>query len=236
MLARLLTSIQKVPHANRPTHRFLNCGVDMSASNIACERTALTFRERRYVYVKGLLPRPVLEFLKIYYRILRNTDRLRKDKQCPMSLSVGGDPGFDALLCWMNPFVGRLVGLDLAPTYSYTRIYAKGEVLRRHSDRAACEVSVTVSIEIPKSAGPSILRMKPPNLPETKVEMLEGDACIYAGTEVEHWREPFPEDGYIQLFLHFIDKHGAHFPEWTYDKRTNLGTAYPMRRGGQLPQ
>jgi len=130
------------------------------------------------------------------------------------------------VLGWINPDVSRLVGLDLAPTYSYTRIYAKGDVLARHSDRDACEISASVSIAIPKGGGPSVLHLRPPNLPEATVEMFEGDACVYAGTEVEHWREPFPEDGYIQLFLHFIDKHGEHFPELIYDKRKYLGAPY----------
>jgi hypothetical protein len=160
--------------------------------------------------------------------------KFHKDSQCPLSLSVGGDAGFDAVLCWIAPALGRLIGMDLAPTYSYTRIYAKGDVLRRHSDRAACEVSVSVSIEIPKGAPPSILHLKPPNMAETTIEMLEGDGCVYAGTDVEHWREPFPEDGYIQLFLHFINRHGAHFPEWLYDKRKQLGAPFFSRRGGQL--
>ena len=52
------------------------------------------------------------------------------------------------------------------------------------------------------------MHLKPPNLKETKVEMFEGDGCVYAGTEVEHWRERFRVDGYIQLFLHFIAKRG----------------------------
>jgi hypothetical protein len=208
----------------------------MHGSNIDYDQTAMCFRERRYLHVKNFLPKSILEYLKVYYQILRTIGRYRKDNQCPLSLSVGGDPAFDAVLCWIIPDVGRLVGMDLAPTYSYTRIYAKGDVLRRHSDRAACEVSVTVSIEIPEGAGPSVLHLKPPSMPEAKVEMLEADACVYAGTEVEHWREAIPEDGYIQLFLHFIDKNGEHFPDWTYDKRKGLGGPFLSHRGGQLPK
>jgi hypothetical protein len=200
------------------------------------DQTAICFRERRYLCVRDLLPQPMLEYLKVYYQVLQANGGFRKDNQCPLSLSAGGDPAFDAVLCWINPDVGRLVGFDLAPTYSYTRIYTKGDVLRRHIDRASCEISVTVSIEIPKGAGPSILHLKPPNMPETTVEMFEGDGCVYAGTEVEHWREPIPRDGYIQLFLHFINKLGQHFPEWTYDKRKHLGAPFLSRRGGQLPK
>ncbi len=98
--------------------------------------------------------------------------------------------------------------------------------LQRHRDRAACEVSVTVSIAIPRGAGPSVIHLKAPNRKESKAEMFEGDGCIYAGTEVEHWRKPFSADGYIQLFLHFIATHGPNYPAHAFDGRPRLGAAY----------
>jgi hypothetical protein len=177
----------------------------MHGSNIDHDQAAIFFRERRYLYVKNFLTKPVLEFLKVYCQILRANDGFHKDNQCPLSLSVDGDPAFDAVLCWMNSDVSRLVGFDLAPSYSCTRIYIKGDALPRHRDRAAYEISVAVSIEIPKGAGPSILHLKSPSMPRATIEMFEGDGCVCAATEVEHWGEPTPEDGYIQLCLHFID-------------------------------
>jgi hypothetical protein len=188
-------------------------------------RTAKRFRERRYLLVKGILPQTILEYLKVYYAVLMANNRFSNDSECPSSLSLGGDAALDAVLEWIRPEVSRLVGFDLAPTYSYTRQYAKGEVLTRHTDRDACEISVTASIQIPKGAGPSVVHLKPPTLDETKVEMFEGDGCVYAGTEVEHWRERFRVGGYIQLFLHFIAKHGRNYPRLTFDGRQCLGAA-----------
>jgi hypothetical protein len=175
--------------------------------------------------VKGILPQTILEYLKVYYAVLMANNRFCNDSECPSSLSLGGDAALDAVLEWIRPEVSRLVGFDLAPTYSYTRQYAKGEVLTRHTDRAACEISVTASIQIPKGAGPSVVHLKPPTLDETKVEMFEGDGCVYAGTEVEHWRERFRVGGYIQLFLHFIAKHGRNYPRLMFDGRECLGAA-----------
>lgn len=187
-------------------------------------RTAKQFREKRYLFVKGLLPRPLLEYLKVYYAVLLADNYFSHDSQCPSSLSLSGDPAFDAVMEWIRPQVGRLVGFSLAPTYSYTRRYAKGELLARHVDRAACEISVTASIQIPKGAGPSVMYLKPPRGKEAKVEMREGDGCVYAGTEVEHWRERFRVDGYIQLFLHFIARRGPHYPQLLFDGRKRLGS------------
>ena len=45
-----------------------------------------------------------------------------------------------------------------------------------------------------------------------------GDAVIYLGCELEHWREPFTGDFQIQTFLHYVNKNGPN-KEWKYDKR-----------------
>jgi hypothetical protein len=186
-------------------------------------RSVRMFRKSRYLFVKRILPQPLLEYLKVYYAILLANHRLYSDSQCPSSLSLEGDPALDAVLEWIRPEVSRLVGVDLAPTFSYTRQYAKGAVLDRHTDRSACEISVTTSIQIPKGAGPSVMFLKPPRSEETKVEMFEGDGCVYAGTEVEHWRERFRVGGYIQLFLHFVSKCGPNSPKLIFDGRACLG-------------
>jgi hypothetical protein len=185
--------------------------------------TAKKFRRRRYLLVKGMLPRAMLDYLQVYYSIILASNRLVRDAQCPSSLSLGGDVALDAVLEWIRPEVSRLVGMDLAPTYSYTRQYAKGERLAPHTDRAACEISLTVSIQIPKGAGPSAIHLKTPPSKATEVKMFEGDACVYAGTELEHWRERFRVGGYIQLFLHFITKRGSNYPALLFDGRECLG-------------
>ncbi len=199
-------------------------------SDASYVRAAKRFRQERYLFVKGLLPPALLEYLKVYYAILLADNYFSHDSQCPSSLSLSGDPALDAVMEWIRPELGRLVGFSLAPTYSYTRRYAKGDVLTRHRDRAACEVSVTISIQIPKSAGPSVMYLKSNGAEETKVEMREGDGCVYAGSEVEHWRKRFRVDGYIQLFLHFIARRGPHYPELLFDGRERLGTTAKKKR------
>lgn len=192
-------------------------------SPAAYARGAKKFRRDRYLFVKGILPRPLLEYLQVYYAVLLANDGFSHDGQCPASFALGGDPALDAVLEWLRPELGRLVGFSVAPTYSYTRRYAKGERLAPHVDRAACEVSVTVSIQIPKGAGPSVLFLKAPDGKVKKIEMREGDGCVYAGTELEHWRERFRVGGYTQLFLHFISRRGPNYPALLYDGREGLG-------------
>src|SRR5438876_11556451 len=111
-----------------------------SRSSAYYVRDAKRIRERRYLFVKGTLAQTLLDYLKVYYAILMANNRFGIDHQCPSSLSLGGDAALDAVLEWIRPDIGKLVGFELAPTYSYTRQYAKREVLTRHTDRAACEI------------------------------------------------------------------------------------------------
>jgi hypothetical protein len=56
-----------------------------------------------------------------------------------------------------------------------------------------------------------------------KVDMQVGDAVLYRGMEVEHWREKYTEGQWqAQVFLHYVDADGPHADQ-KYDGRTSLG-------------
>jgi hypothetical protein len=186
---------------------------------------SVSFFSNRYLPVRNIIPESVLDYLKQYCKIKLDNQEFFKDEQCPSSLSLAGDPALDALLEWLRPEISRLVGLDLTPTFSYARIYAQDEVLVRHTDRPACEIGLTVALEVPEGAPPSVLCLSPPGLPDASIEMAEGDGCLYAGTEVAHWRDAFPCDGYVQVFFFFINTHGRYFPDYAYDGRRHLGAS-----------
>jgi hypothetical protein len=48
---------------------------------------------------------------------------------------------------------------------------------------------------------------------DKRFDLAEGDGVLYAGCDVEHWRDRCdgPEGYYAgQVFLHFVRKNGAH--------------------------
>jgi hypothetical protein len=50
-----------------------------------------------------------------------------------------------------------------------------------------------------------------------------GDAVMYRGCDIYHWREAYKEGKWqAQVFLHYVDQNGPH-AEWKYDKRESLG-------------
>ena len=42
-----------------------------------------------------------------------------------------------------------------------------------------------------------------------KVNLNSGDALIYRGCEIKHWRGKFKHDTHAQVFMHYVDKYGS---------------------------
>ena len=68
------------------------------------------------------------------------------DKQVPNTYAHYADPVMETLMMKVLPIMQQETGLQLLPTYSYARIYKKGDILKRHKDRPSCEISTTVHL------------------------------------------------------------------------------------------
>tara|TARA_R100001086_G_C11769001_1_gene240347 strand:- start:418 stop:852 length:435 start_codon:yes stop_codon:yes gene_type:complete len=135
----------------------------------------------------------------------------------------------------MVPIMKAKTGMDLVPTYSYTRLYEKGNKLRRHKDRESCEVSTTLHLgggEWPIFLDPSgadyvidiAKEIHKPGAPKgVQIDLKSGDMLIYAGHELEHWREPFEGKVCSQVFLHYNHANGPFAKTNLLDKRPLLG-------------
>lgn len=114
---------------------------------------------------------------------------------------------FETLLEKLWPKIEYIVGEELLPSYAYARLYSNGDVLEKHTDRPACEISATVQL------GRSHHYAWPIYMGGKRYDMAEGDAVIYRGCDIEHWRNACagPEGYYSgQVFLHFVRKNGPH--------------------------
>ena len=52
----------------------------------------------------------------------------------------------ETLLQKVKPIMEKESGVKLTETYSYARIYKKGDELKRHKDRYSCEISTTMNL------------------------------------------------------------------------------------------
>lgn len=174
------------------------------------------FVTNKYVHLKDFLDEQnCAELTQILKQAVKD-GLTEKDIQCPKSQAVHGHQTFDKLLEDLLPHFETASGLKLLPTYSYARLYAPGEELVKHTDRPACEISATITLGFEGDVW-SIY------MDGNKVDMKVGDAVLYRGQEVEHWREKYTEGQWqAQVFLHYVDANGKHKDE-KYDGRESLG-------------
>jgi len=111
------------------------------------------------------------------------------------------DPMMTSLLDIKLPIVEKESGLNLFPTYAYWRYYVFGGMLREHTDRPACEISITACIK-KYDEWPIIVE-------GTSFELEEGDGVLYAGCDQKHSRPGiYKGEGMAQVFFHYVNQNG----------------------------
>jgi hypothetical protein len=140
------------------------------------------------------------------------------DPQCPSSPSFYGVFNNESIE-WL-PRIEQAVGKELYPTYTYSRIYQKGEVLAPHIDRVECEYSFTLALKYDKDIWPIYLETS-----EGAKEIIldVGDILIYKGVENFHWRLTLEGQYHYQAFFHYVDKNGK-FSDKKFDGRQQFAT------------
>jgi hypothetical protein len=124
----------------------------------------------------------------------------------------------------LTPAVADIAGCELIPTYAYFRVYQHDDVCLVHSDREACEHSLSLTIELSDSL-PWALCIGERSLegPEptsgfdfgehsfAELPMNAGDAVMYRGVTHHHGRiAPNPNRWSAHLFMHWVDANGPY--------------------------
>ena len=149
----------------------------------------------------------------ITHVMLRKTQTQGKsgDLQIPNALTIiDHDLWLETLHEKVWPMLEIVLGEKLLPTYSYSRLYSNGDILEKHKDRPACEISITVQL------GRSHHYVWPIYAGGQPFYLAEGDGVIYRGCDIEHWRDACdgPEGYYSgQAFFHFVSKDGPYASE-----------------------
>ena len=148
----------------------------------------------------------------LYKDSLRSYNR---DSMVPTSHSVL-NPNFGLIVLCNNCLgVSKHVEENVFPTYCYARQYEHGSILERHTDRMACEISLTLHLDGDKKWP---IWVETPNGENVSVELDSGDALLYLGCIAPHWREAYEGNRYSQLFLHYVRSDGA-CSEAYFDKK-----------------
>lgn len=182
------------------------------------------FERQKYVVWPACLKDPELTLLYRWACKRAEIGTMFLDGTAPRALSSAGDVFMDGLLMDLLPRAEEICRLKLFPTYSYFRVYHRGDVLDRHTDRPSCEVSLSLCLGY-EGAKPWPLMVEGP-AGISSVELAPGDALLYRGIECPHWRETLEGDCTAQVFLHYVDQNGP-YAEWKYDKRPGLSFKRP---------
>ena len=122
------------------------------------------------------------------------------------------------LLCEKTKHVSEIIGGKVLPTYCYARVYKNGNVLKPHTDRPACEISITINLSNDGTEWP--IYFKDSNGETHSVITKEGQGAVYLGCVAEHWREEFVGNETVQAFLHYVRVDGP-YSNFYFDRKTN---------------
>ena len=165
---------------------------------------------------------------------LDDVEYIKEESQVEGSLARYWHPQYRKIHSDIRLKIEKQIGRKLYNTYYYDRFYFPGQELKKHTDRPACEISISVHISTNLEEYWPIFIKTPYVFAEsqecTKVKKLintgdivavnlnPGDGVLYKGCESPHWRDKMPgtfemmsggeELYYHQIFFHYVLQDG----------------------------
>tara|TARA_R110000851_G_scaffold153133_1_gene295060 strand:- start:682 stop:1293 length:612 start_codon:yes stop_codon:yes gene_type:complete len=191
----------------------------------------MSFKTKGYNIQKNIIGKEITDFLYSYLQLKHkvfntlcdmnlispyNTDwGAKRDGFVSDTFTLYADTTFDNLITFLKKKVEKETKLKLIESYSYVRLYKKGDELHKHTDRNGCTVSLTLNLGGDK--WPIFLIDKKGI--ETDITLSPGDAILYQGRDLPHWRKKFKGIICGQVFLHYT------LPDAKilYDTRKHIG-------------
>lgn len=164
-----------------------------------------TLEENNYIILHDFISKDRASKLSFEFTKYCKENDIDGDPQAPNSFSTYNYTPFLELLCEKTPEISQAIGETVLPTYSYVRIYKNGSVLKRHVDRDACEISLTLHLHGDQSWP---IWIETPSGEEVKVDLKPGEAMVYLGKKAPHWRDEYGGEYYTQVFLHYVRSRG----------------------------
>ena len=120
------------------------------------------FKKNKFTVIKKAVDSKIANFVYNYFLMKRqiaktffeeryisefNLDHgYWNDPQAPNTYSHYADTAMETLLLFRQSIIEEKTNLKLLPTYSYARLYKKGDELLKHKDRYSCEISATMNL------------------------------------------------------------------------------------------
>jgi hypothetical protein len=162
-----------------------------------------------YAPIRGLIHPYQLGALRRYYRALIRRGHVRLgDAQCGARYVAHNEPVARYFHHELARAVGELLGRPIKPSYCYFISYQAGAALDRHVDRTQCEYTLAMCIDFspePRRETPWPLCLDTDAGTVTVFQAL-GDALLYQGRRLAHWRDPLAQGcTSTSLLFHYVD-------------------------------
>lgn len=185
------------------------------------------FQQKSCILVKGFIDPQAVQTLSRYMEYAVKNNEYNKLSDRWSKYARYADPLMETVLYNSKEEVEHITGLELDPTYAYARVYVKGDEMPKHTDRPSCEISITVNVATKGELWP--IWMQVPGQEPISMVLEPGDAVVYKGCEVPHWREKAVNtDVTAQFMLHYVDKNGPS-AGYKFDTRPSLGMPISSR-------
>ena len=201
------------------------------------------FEENGYVIIKNLYdpdklicPPPEKPGQYNYRnKNLEDFEHIEVEGQVEGSIARYWHPHYRQVHSDIRKIIEMAIERKLYNTYYYDRFYFSGQQLTKHTDREACEISVSIHINTNLEENwPIYFKTTDKYTDSSKKKISQkgkivglnlerGDGVVYKGCERPHWRDAMPgtfeemngheKFYYHQIFFHYVLQDGmrAHF-------------------------
>eukprot|EP01062_Namystynia_karyoxenos_P030435 TRINITY_DN22739_c0_g1_i1.p1 TRINITY_DN22739_c0_g1~~TRINITY_DN22739_c0_g1_i1.p1 ORF type:complete len:540 (+),score=152.19 TRINITY_DN22739_c0_g1_i1:155-1621(+) len=184
---------------------------------------AVQFLDVWYTMIRNLVPPYALRALQECYRGYIELGALKFNDVQSKRWFHYNDPVVRFISATYNSFISMVTDQATKSTYTYMGAYPGGSELPPHVDRAQCEWTMTVSVDVNPAdqVCPVGVRKEPKKLSKVKsfgknvkpddpdksvyVYPHPGDAVLFRGRGMVHWRDRIPEHmNCTNFFLHYV--------------------------------
>lgn len=168
------------------------------------------------VIIKDILHKELVKFLGLYYL---NYEKKRGGNPTLLHNTLGytsasdyyGEYLTECVMGYIQPKVREALGRDVRSSFSYLRIYHKGDKLEKHTDRWSSEYTVSLNL----------LQSEPWDffIDGEVIKQEPGDCVLYEGEKTPHWRLPFKGEYYIQCLMSYVFVNYLHVDDQIFEPR-----------------
>lgn len=167
-------------------------------------QTAQEFITQGFTIIRNMIPSD--ETAKLYEYTIKNLERGNLDDgQVPGSPSFYQDKEISSLQKKLLPTIEKAIQQSLISVFCYHRVYRKGAILRMHKDSDRAQISLTMNLG--QTGEIWDLWLVDYNENPQKISLNPGDALIYYGNKLYHWRGKLENSDFVsQIMFHFVNK------------------------------